>query len=122
MGRRVHAQPFGTVPTPRELDDLELLGSGALTPLTGFNEPGSPVTLTLPDDVLAAAAESGQVELVDPEGLPLARVTVADRRARAGRSRSSPTPSSAPSAASISPPPRSVSSTRAAPSSRSPTR
>ena len=65
-------------PSPRELDDLELLGSGALTPLTGFNEPDSPVTLTLPDDVLAAAAESGQVELVDPEGLPLARVTITD--------------------------------------------
>ena len=29
-------------PYPRELDDLELLGSGALTPLTGFNETGSP--------------------------------------------------------------------------------
>ena len=65
-------------PTPRELDDLELLGSGALTPLTGFNEPDSPVTLTLPDDVLAAATDSGQVELVDPEGLPLARVTITD--------------------------------------------
>ncbi|WP_318646750.1 adenylyl-sulfate kinase [Nocardioides donggukensis] len=57
-------------PTPRELDDLELLVSGALAPLTGFNEPGSPVTLSLPPEV------AGQdVELVDPEGLPLARVT-----------------------------------------------
>ena len=63
-------------PSPRELDDLELLGSGALAPIAGFNEPGSPITLDLPDDVLAAAAESGQVELVDPEGLPLARVTI----------------------------------------------
>ncbi len=27
-------------PTPRELADLELLTSGALAPLTGFNEPG----------------------------------------------------------------------------------
>ena len=36
-------------PTPRELDDLELLTSGALQPTTGFNEPGSPVTLDLPD-------------------------------------------------------------------------
>ncbi|WP_246051068.1 adenylyl-sulfate kinase [Nocardioides guangzhouensis] len=56
-------------PTPRELDDLELLVGGGLAPLTGFNEPGSPVTLALPDGV------DGTVELVDPEGLPLARVT-----------------------------------------------
>ena len=54
-------------PTPTELDDLELLVSGAYAPSTRFNEPGSPVTLELPD----GAAEA---ELVDPEGLPLARV------------------------------------------------
>ncbi len=63
-------------PAQRELDDLELLSSGALAPVTAYNEPGSPVTLVLPPDVLAAAAESGEVELVDPEGLPLARVEV----------------------------------------------
>ncbi|GGO79106.1 adenylyl-sulfate kinase [Nocardioides deserti] len=63
-------------PTPRELDDLELLVTGALAPLSRFDEPGSPVTLTLPDDVAAPAAEAGAVELVDPEGLPLARVNV----------------------------------------------
>ncbi len=57
-------------PTPTELDDLELLVSGALAPTNGFNEWGSPVTLTLPDDLARAAV----VELVDPEGLPLARV------------------------------------------------
>ncbi|MEO6512459.1 MAG: adenylyl-sulfate kinase [Nocardioides sp.] len=55
-------------PTPTELDDLELLVSGAYAPLTRFGEPGSPVTLDLPD----GAAEA---ELVDPEGLPLARVS-----------------------------------------------
>ncbi len=55
-------------PTPTELDDLELLVSGAYAPLTRFDEPGSPVTLTLPD-----GAE--EAELVDPEGLPLARVS-----------------------------------------------
>ena len=63
-------------PTPTELDDLELLVSGALVPLTRFDEPGSPVTLSLPDDLRAAAETAGAVELVDPEGLPLARVAV----------------------------------------------
>ena len=56
-------------PSPRELDDLELLLSGALDPIRGFDEPGSPVTLDLPDDL----AETEELELVDPEGLPLAR-------------------------------------------------
>jgi sulfate adenylyltransferase len=63
-------------PTQRELDDLELLSVGALLPIRAFNEPGSPVTLTLPPAVAAAAEEAGAVELVDPEGLPLARVSV----------------------------------------------
>ena len=54
-------------PSPRELADLELLTGGALAPVTGFNQPGSPVTLDLPEGL------AGQdVELVDPEGLPLA--------------------------------------------------
>ncbi|WP_205474131.1 adenylyl-sulfate kinase [Nocardioides sp. SYSU D00038] len=61
-------------PTPRELDDLELLVSGALVPLTEFNRPGSPVTLELPPSVDELARTAGTVELVDPEGLPLARV------------------------------------------------
>ena len=63
-------------PTPRELDDLELLTTGALAPLTRFDEPGSVVTLRLPDDVRTAAEAAGGVELVDPEGLPLARVSL----------------------------------------------
>jgi sulfate adenylyltransferase len=57
-------------PDARELDDLELLVTGALAPTRAFNEPGSPVTLTLPPEL----AEEAEVELVDPEGLPLARV------------------------------------------------
>ena len=63
-------------PSPRELDDLELLTIGALDPITAFNEPGSPVTLTLPPGVAEEAAAAGAVELVDPEGLPLARVSL----------------------------------------------
>jgi sulfate adenylyltransferase len=57
-------------PTPRELADLELLTSGAFLPVTGFNQPGSPITLELP-----GALHGREVELVDPEGLPLARVS-----------------------------------------------
>src|SRR3954471_13004038 len=62
-------------PTPVELDDLELLTSGALGEPTAFNQPGSPVTLTLPEAVETEARTVGSVELVDPEGLPLARVS-----------------------------------------------
>ena len=56
-------------PSPRELADLELLTVGALAPLTGFNEPGSPITLDLPEELVGQ-----EIELVDPEGLPLARL------------------------------------------------
>ncbi len=55
-------------PSPRELDDLELLLSGALAPLRTFQDP---IGLDLPPEL----AEAGEVELVDPEGLPLARLT-----------------------------------------------
>ncbi|WP_300406690.1 adenylyl-sulfate kinase [Nocardioides sp.] len=58
-------------PSPRELDDLELLVAGAFSPVQAFNEPGSPITLTVSEDL----ADSELIELVDPEGLPLARVT-----------------------------------------------
>ena len=61
-------------PSPTELDDLELLVTGAAAPTTRFNEPGSPLTLSLP----AELAEAEEVELVDPEGLPLARVRPGD--------------------------------------------
>ncbi|MDX6359517.1 MAG: sulfate adenylyltransferase, partial [Nocardioidaceae bacterium] len=57
-------------PSPRELADLELLTAGAFTPVTAFNEAGSPITLELPEDL-----RGQEVELVDPEGLPLARVS-----------------------------------------------
>ena len=63
-------------PSPRELDDLELLTTGALAPIASFNQPGSPITLDLPAAVAEQATAAGAVELVDPEGLPLAVVSV----------------------------------------------
>ena len=63
-------------PSPRELDDLELLSHGALAPLSGFEGPEGLVTLHVPGDVAAAASTAGALELVDPEGVPLATVTV----------------------------------------------
>ena len=62
-------------PSPRELDDLELLTHGVFG-LTGFEGLGGLVTLAVPADVAAAARDAGTIELVDPEGLPLARVEV----------------------------------------------
>ncbi|GGD07084.1 adenylyl-sulfate kinase [Nocardioides daphniae] len=59
-------------PSPRELDDLELLLSGALAPRTRFDDPRDAdalVTLDLPEELQGRA-----VELVDPEGMPLARL------------------------------------------------
>ena len=67
-------------PDARELDDLELLVTGALSPTRSFNEPGSPVTLTLPPEL----ADEPEVEVVDPEGLPLARVTTSQADGVAG--------------------------------------
>ncbi len=52
-------------PSPRELDDLELLLSGALAPRTTFDDT---IRLALPPELVDAE----EVELVDPEGLPLA--------------------------------------------------
>jgi sulfate adenylyltransferase len=62
-------------PSPRELDDLELLLSGALAPRTTFDhDPSDPgITLALPPEL----ADAAEVELVDPEGFPLARWTPA---------------------------------------------
>ncbi|MEV0380651.1 adenylyl-sulfate kinase [Nonomuraea sp. NPDC050643] len=77
-------------PEQHELADLELLLSGAFQPLTGFlghddlhavHERGTladgapwpaPVTLRLPADV----SPGDEVTLLDPEGLPLATLTV----------------------------------------------
>jgi sulfate adenylyltransferase len=61
-------------PSPRELDDLELLTHGALGDRQGFGDEGDPVTLRVPPEVAEPALQAGAVELVDPEGVPLARV------------------------------------------------
>ncbi len=58
-------------PTPRELDDLELLLSAALAPRSTFDVSDPGITLALPPEL----ADAAEVELVDPEGLPLARLT-----------------------------------------------
>jgi sulfate adenylyltransferase len=55
-------------PSQRELDDLELLLNGAYAPRTTYDDEG-PVRLELPEPL-----RGGAVELVDPEGLPLARL------------------------------------------------
>jgi sulfate adenylyltransferase len=62
-------------PSPRELDDLELLLNGALAPQRTFDD--GPVGLVLPDALAEALADGDALELVDPEGLPLARVDAA---------------------------------------------
>jgi sulfate adenylyltransferase len=65
-------------PSPRELDDLELLLSGGYAPRDRF------------DEVVTLAAPEGELELVDPEGLPLAH------RAADGALRPLSTPSHGP--------------------------
>ncbi|MFD4324891.1 adenylyl-sulfate kinase [Nocardioides sp. NPDC058538] len=60
-------------PSSRELDDVELIVSGALP--GPVNADGSALTLQLPAAVEGSAVAAGAVEIVDPEGLPLARVS-----------------------------------------------
>src|SRR3712207_5181875 len=77
---RVHNVPVSTppelCPSPRELDDLELLLHGALGTPARFGDAGDPITLVGPP-TLSHAVESGStLTLVDPEGVPLARVAV----------------------------------------------
>lgn len=55
-------------PPPRALDDLDLMARGVLAP--AFEPPGGDVLLEAP------GLSGGEVELVDPEGLPLARMRV----------------------------------------------
>ena len=82
-------------PDERQLGDLELLLSGAFAPLTGFMsgddaarvaEAGVladgtpwpvPVTLDVPQD--AVAADAARLQLLDPEGTPLAELSITGR-------------------------------------------
>jgi sulfate adenylyltransferase len=67
-------------PTQRELDDLDLLVGGCFAPpLSGFVAPSqdpAPITLTVPAVTAEVAAAVGKLDLIDPEGAPLARLTV----------------------------------------------
>ena len=82
-------------PTPRELDDLELLTSGALAPVTRRStSPGSPVTLDLPPS-RRAAARPARSSWSTPRACRWPG-SAARRRGRAA----APTRSSAPSAGS----------------------
>jgi sulfate adenylyltransferase len=83
-------------PSNRELNDLELLCQGVLAPLDRFLgaddlagvqtngrlPDGTPwragITLTVAAATAVAASEAGLLELTDPEGVPLATVTVDD--------------------------------------------
>lgn len=69
-------EPPRYLPSVRELDDLDLLGSGALAPLPGFSGSDGLVTLCVPENTAKQAVDAGTLELVDPEGVPLACVTV----------------------------------------------
>ena len=69
-------------PTQRELDDLDLLVNGCFEPpLPGFVDPrtagdAAPITLQVNADIATLAQSAGEIDLVDPEGAPLARLTV----------------------------------------------
>lgn len=69
-------------PSARELDDLELFAVGALAPAR-FERADGLITLVVPDAVAEAAREAGALELVEPEGTPIARVQVEEMYAAA---------------------------------------
>ncbi|MGH3506664.1 MAG: adenylyl-sulfate kinase [Nocardioidaceae bacterium] len=69
-------------PGPRELDDLDLLVNDSFEPsLAGFVDPrtagdAAPITLVVDDQTADLATGAGFLELIDPEGAPLALLTV----------------------------------------------
>lgn len=72
------------LPTPVQLDDLDLVLSGCLPGVTGFVDPltageAAPITLTVPAEVGRRALTLGTLDLTDPEGAPLARLSVTGR-------------------------------------------
>ncbi|HET7173620.1 MAG TPA: adenylyl-sulfate kinase [Nocardioidaceae bacterium] len=72
------------LPTAVQLDDLDLVLSGCLPGVAGFVDPHSagaaaPITLTVPAEVGRRALTLGSLDLTDPEGAPLARLTVTGR-------------------------------------------
>ena len=69
--------PPQVCPPPDVLDDLELLRVGAIPGATV--DPDGPVVIHLAPDIAAAAESAGAVEIVDPEGVPLARITPGGR-------------------------------------------
>jgi sulfate adenylyltransferase len=81
VAEREHSIPQWT-PNQRELDDLDLLVSGSLAePVEGFVDPAtvgdtSPLTLVVAPETAELAIGSGQLDLLDPEGAPLARLAL----------------------------------------------
>jgi sulfate adenylyltransferase len=69
-------------PGPRELDDLDLLVNDSFEPsLPGFVDPrvagdAAPITLVVDEQTADLATGAGVLELIDPEGAPLALLTV----------------------------------------------
>jgi sulfate adenylyltransferase len=69
-------------PSQRELDILDAILNGSLgDDVTGFVDPGAagpeaPLTLVVSDEAAARAAAVGEVDLIDPEGAPVARLAV----------------------------------------------
>jgi sulfate adenylyltransferase len=83
--------------SPREVSDLEMIGTGAMSPLTGFMGRDDydqvvdtmhltngcawslPVTLAVTDDTAASLKEGQEVTLEAPGGTPLAVMTITDK-------------------------------------------
>jgi sulfate adenylyltransferase len=66
-------------PSQRELDDLDVLVNRSLGVDAGFVDPASgdaPVTLIVPEPIAHQALDAGRIDLIDPEGAPLARLDV----------------------------------------------
>lgn len=65
-------------PAAREINDIELLRMGALDSSIGFGGANDVVTIHVPAAVAHRAREAGELELADPEGVPLAILTIED--------------------------------------------